>query len=196
VPLRTASLPQLPSLKDFLLSPGFAGGLVALAAVTALIAALIAIRRGTQRHNKQLAQQDRHHQEIHAATERREAIERCWERLTWLVKTASTEPSAIHAEEQILGLGPELTLAILEGLRDDALDLNDTTLAQAVAVYLAQYSLALGQRIGPLPEVLAAPNGTQDRLGPGKDKPEPPEESAKAKHLAPATAGANQGRQQ
>ena len=162
MPLLAAPLPQLPSISHLVRSPGLAGGLVVLAALILLLAALLATRRETRRLNKQLTQQDQHHREIRADKLRREAIERCWERLTWVVKTAGTEP-ALDADEHGLGLGPELALAILEGLRSDALALGDTTLAQAVAVYLTQYGLVLGERIGPLPSSLTASDAVRDQ---------------------------------
>ncbi len=162
MPLLAAPLPQLPSISHLVRSPGLAGGLVVLAALILLLAALLATRRETRRLNKQLTQQDQHHREIRADKLRREAIERCWERLTWVVKTAGTEP-ALDADENGLGLGPELALAILEGLRSDALALGDTTLAQAVAVYLTQYGLVLGERIGPLPSSLTASDAVRDQ---------------------------------
>lgn len=155
MPLRNAWSPQLPPLSDFLLSPGFGGGLVLLAAVIVLLAA---VRRENRRLDKQLGQQDKHHQEIRTDGQRREAIERCWERFVWLVKTARVEPADLDADEASLGLGPELALAILEGLHRDAKVLADDTLADAVAVYLSQYGLVLGERIGSLPDVAPASN--------------------------------------
>jgi hypothetical protein len=156
MPLRNAWPPQLPPLSDFLLSPGFGGGLVVLAAVIVFLAAF---RRETRRLDKQLGMQDKHHQEIRADGQRREAIERCWQRLVWLVKSAGAEPAELDADEASLGLGPELTLAILEGLHRDSKELADDTLAEAVAVYLSQYGLVLGQRVGSLPDVLPEVNG-------------------------------------
>ncbi|MFZ3295728.1 MAG: hypothetical protein WA488_19865 [Mycobacterium sp.] len=159
MPFRRSWSPQLPPLRDFVISAGFGGVLVLLAAVIVLLSALLASRRGALRLHKQLEQQDRHHQEDRADGRRREAIERCWERLVWLVKTAGIDPAALDADEASLGLGPELTLAILQGLQRDAKKLGDNTLTQAVAVYLSQYGLVLGQRIGSLPDVLPPSNG-------------------------------------
>jgi hypothetical protein len=156
MPLRNGWPPQLPPLSDFLLSPGFGGGLVLLAAVIVFLAAF---RRETRRLDKQLRQQDKHHQEIRADGQRREAIERCWERLVWLVRSAGADPEELEADEASLGLGPELTLAILEGLHRDAKELDDDTLAEAVAVYASQYGLVLGKRIGSLPNALPEANG-------------------------------------
>lgn len=148
--LRNAWSLQLPPLNDFVLSPAFGGGLVLLAA---LIVLLVATRHEARRLDKQLGQQDRHHQEVRGDRQRRDAIERCWQRLVWLVKTANTEPADIGTDEAVLGLGPGLTLAILEGLTRDAKELQDGTLAEAVAAYFSQYGLALGQKIGSLPDI-------------------------------------------
>jgi hypothetical protein len=152
MPLRNAWSPQLPSLGDFILSPGFGGGLVLLAAVIVLIAT-------SQRVNKRLGQQDKHHQELRADAQRRETIERCWARLVWLINTAGTEPADLKPDEPSLVLGPELALAIIEGLQRDAKELADETLAEAVSVYLTQYGLVLGQRIGSLPDPAPVSNG-------------------------------------
>ncbi|MFZ3268650.1 MAG: hypothetical protein WA285_08475, partial [Mycobacterium sp.] len=92
MPFRRSWSPQLPPLRDFVISAGFGGVLVLLAAVIVLLSALLASRRGALRLHKQLEQQDRHHQEDRADGRRREAIERCWERLVWLVKTAGIDP--------------------------------------------------------------------------------------------------------
>jgi hypothetical protein len=189
MPLRDGRPPQLPALSDFLLSPGFAGALVVLAAVLMLLAALMASRRT----KRQLLQQDRHHQEILADKSRREKIDRCWDRLVWLIRTASMDPAAVEADEQSLGLGPELTLSILEGLQSDAADLRDNTLSRAVAVYLTQYGLVLAQRIGPLPDTLVASIGGSDPIADGGHNGEPPENLEKTEFAA-AKASANQRR--
>jgi hypothetical protein len=157
MPLREAWPPQLPPLRDFLISPGFGGCLVLLAVGVLLLASY---RRDARRLDRQLAQQEQHHQDIRKDHLRREAIDRSWARLVWLVETASVEdaPDA-NAANLSLGLGPELTLAILEGLRNETKALADDTLAQAVAAYLAQYGLVLGQRIVSLPDADFQSNG-------------------------------------
>jgi hypothetical protein len=181
MPVRNAWSPQLPPLNDFILSPGFGGGLVLLAALIVLLAAS---RREARRLDKQLGQQDRHHQEVRADGQRREAIERCWQRLVWLVKTAGTESAALGSDEASLGLGPELTFAILEGLNREAKELSDDTLAQAVAVYFSEYGLVLGQRIGPLPDVLDGTDKHAKRVASGEGgvttRPEPDKANAVA----------------
>ena len=82
------------------------------------------------------------------------AIQRCWERLKWLVETAGIEPAA--SEGASLGLGPELALELLRGLLRDAEQLCDDALANAVTVYQHQFSLVLAQQGGPLSELVAA----------------------------------------
>jgi hypothetical protein len=156
---------QLPPLGNFVLSPGFGGCLVLLAAVAVFLAT-------SRRVNKQLSQQDKHHQELRADAIRREAVERCWERLVWLIKTAGAETADRDADEGSLGLGPQLTLAIIEGLNRDAKELADDTLAEATAIYLTQYGLVLGQRIGSLPATLPESNGhLAQRIEEGSEVP-------------------------
>ena len=92
----------------------------------------------------------------------------------WLVKTAGVEPAALDPDDASLGLGPELALAILQGLQRDAKELGDNTLTRAVAVYLAQYGLVLGQQVGSLPDNLPPSNGGP-RLSPTKSERVPPE---------------------
>jgi hypothetical protein len=144
----------LPPLRDFLVSPGFGGAAVCIAAIIVFCAVLYASGRATRRADRQLDQQDLHRQEIRADHQHSEAIDRCWERLVWLIKTAGAEPVARDLDEATLGLGPELALELLQGLHRDAKDLGDDTLAGAVAVYLVQYGLVLGRQGGPLPEVV------------------------------------------
>jgi hypothetical protein len=195
MPFRTGWSPQLPPLRDFVLSTGFAGGLVLLATLIVLLSALLASRRAARRLDKQLEEQDRHHQEVRTDGQRREAIERCWERLVWLVNTAGMDPATFDADEASLGLGPELALAILQGLQRDAKELGDNTLTQAIAVYLTEYGLVLGERIGPLPDVLPSSNGHSEEAAGGKSGGTL---SAKA-HNADATtaeASTSKGRQQ
>jgi C4-dicarboxylate-specific signal transduction histidine kinase len=187
MPLREVSLPQLPPLYDFVLSPGFAAALVALGAMAVLAVVLVASRR---RFNDQLRQQDRHHQEMRTDGRRRETIAFCWERLVWLVKTAGAEPLGADAEKTALGLGPDLTLAILEGLRSQAEDLDDQTLTQAVAVYLTQYGLVLAERLGQLPDSGSAEIGGSDDSKPANGRSEPVDKDERL----PASAGASQGR--
>jgi len=147
--------PALPALKDFVVSAGFAGAAVLVAAIIVSCVVLYATRRAGRRLNMQLEQQDHHHEQTIEDHQRSAAVDRSWQRLVWLVETAGVEPAAQDTEEASLGLGPELALEILEGLVRDADKLGDETLAKAATVYLAQYGLVLGQRSGPLPAPLA-----------------------------------------
>jgi hypothetical protein len=149
--------PQLPTVRDFIVSAGFAGAAALLAAIIALCAVLYSSRRAAKRLKNQLEQRERHHQENREDEQRSAAITRCWERLVWLVETAEIEPAARATDEAGLGLGPELAEVLLKGLLRDAEQLDDRTLAEAVSVYLAQFGLVLAQHGGPLAEIPAAP---------------------------------------
>jgi hypothetical protein len=148
--------PALPTSRDFLVSAGFTGVTVLLAAITVFCAVVYASRRAGRRLDKRLEQQGLHHEEARADRRHAEVIDRSWERFVWLVETAGVEPAARDAGEASLGLGPELALELLHGLHRDAKKLGDDTLARAVTVYLTQYGLVLGRQSGPLPEVVAA----------------------------------------
>jgi hypothetical protein len=141
----------LPTLSDFLVSPGFAGIGVLLAAIVVFCTVLYTSRRAARRLDEQLEQQDRHHQEHREDKQRSEATERCWDRVVWLIKTAGIEPAARDTDDANLGLGPEVALELLQGLHRDAKELGDDTLTRALTVYIAQYGLALGQQGGPPP---------------------------------------------
>lgn len=185
MPLPEAWPPPLPPLRDFVVSPGFGGALVFLAAIIVFVAVLYASRRASFRLNKQLEQRDLHHQQARTDRQRRQAVDRCWERLVWLVTTAGTEPVARDPEDASLGLGPELALELLEGLHRDARELGDDTLVRAAAVYLAQYGLVLGQQGGPVPESLPQSNGGPEQSPNKKPSAVPPLKTAER---APATA--------
>jgi hypothetical protein len=185
MPLPEAWPPPLPALREFVVSPGFSGALVFLAAIIVLVAVLYASRRAGLRLNKQLEQQDLHQQQARTDRQRRQAVDRCWERLVWLVTTAGTEPAARDPEDANLGLGPELALELLEGLHRDAKELGDDTLVGAVAVYLAQYGLVLGQQGGPVPESLLESNGSPEQSLDKVPSAAPPLKTAQR---APATA--------
>ena len=148
-----------PTLRDFLVSPGFAGAGVLIAAIIVFSAVLYASGRATRRLDKQLERQDLHHKEFRADRQHVELIDRCWERFVWLVETAGKEPTARDAGEASLGLGPELALELLRGLHRDANELGDETLARAVTAYLAEYGLVLGRQGGLLPKIAAGPDG-------------------------------------
>jgi hypothetical protein len=183
---------QTPTLRDFLVSPGFVGAGIALAAIILFFAVLYTSRRAEHRLDKQLEQQDQHQRERRADRERAAGVERCWERLVWLVNTAAMEPTGLgldHTERAVLGLSPELTLAILKGLHRDAKDLGDDTLTDAVMVYLTQFGSVLAQQGGPVADSSVA-NGHQEQPGSGEAnaKPAPTTEiraAASAESAAP-----------
>jgi hypothetical protein len=185
MPLPEAWSPPLPALREFVVSPGFSGVLVFLAAIIVLVAVLYASRRAGRRLSKQLEQQDLHEQQARTDRQRRQAVDRCWKRLVWLVTTAGAEPAARDPEDANLGLGPELALELLEGLHRDAKELGDDTLVGAVAVYLAQYGLVLGQQGGPVPESLPESNGRPEQSPDIVPTAAPPLKTAER---APATA--------
>src|SRR5690349_18592100 len=115
-----------PPLRDFLVSPGFAGLALVIAAVALFFAVLYSSRRAEKRLDRQLDQSDIHQQERRADRDRDAAIKRGWERLQWLIDTATNEPAGIaNGEVVTLGLGPELTLTILSGLQREATELGD-----------------------------------------------------------------------
>jgi hypothetical protein len=183
----------LPTLREFLVSPGFGGAAVFIAAIIVYCAVLYASRRATRRADRELDQQDLHRQEIRADHQRSEAIDRCWERFVWLIETAGTEPLGRDADEATLGLGPELALELLQGLHRDAKELDDETLAGAVAVYLAQYGLVLGRQGGPLPRVVPGlESRTRSSAGdsPARHRPAADEDSSTT-----AAANSPKGRQ-
>jgi hypothetical protein len=139
--------PPVP-LRDFIVSPGFAGAAAVVAALIVLCAVLYAVRRAGKRLNQELEQRDRHREEAREAEQHAVASQQCWETLKWLVETAGIEPAA--SEGATLGLGPELAMATLRGLLRDAERLGDETLADAVTVYQSQFALILAQQGGPL----------------------------------------------
>lgn len=185
--------PQAPTLRDFLVSPGFAGAVIVLAAVVLFFAVLYTSRRAEHRLDKQLEQQDLHQQERRADRERSAGVQRCWERLVWLVNTAAIEPTGLgldHDEQAILGLSPELTLAILKGLHRDAKDLGDDTLIDATRVYLTQFGSALAQHGGPVADT-SVPNGHQEQAITDEPKAEP-EPTTETSAPVPVEAAASQ----
>ena len=185
----------LPTLRDFLVSAGFAGTAVLLAAIVVFCSVLYASRRAGARHNKQLEQHDRHYQQTREDEQRAAAIDRCWQQFWELVKTAGIEPLAQDVDQASLGLGPELALELLQGLLRDAKELGDDSLAQAVTVYLAQYGLVLGQRGGPLPAALAKRDGhTASSADDKPDKTDSAVRAADQSAAAPPKGTAGEGR--
>lgn len=151
--LNLQAMPRLVPLREFIVSPGFAGAAAVISTVIVLCAVLYASRRANR-------QRERHHQQAREDEQRVVAIQRCWERLKWLVETAGIEPAA--SEGASLGLGPELALELLRGLLRDAEQLCDDALANAVTVYQHQFSLVLAQQGGPLSELVAAASSSGD----------------------------------
>ena len=147
-------------LREFVVSPGFAGAAAVIAALIVLFALLYASRRAGKRLNEEIEQRERHHRETREAEQHAVATQQCWETLKWLVNTAGVEPAA--SEGATLGLGPELAMTTLRGLLRDAERLGDETLADAVTVHLNQFALVMAQQGGPLSELAAggAPSAT------------------------------------
>jgi hypothetical protein len=166
--LRTGVLGDLP-VRDFVVSPGFAGVVALLAAVIAACAVLYASRRARQRFEQQREQEERRQEQ--ARDDAANAL--AWERWRWVVDTAGIEPAA--SEGATLGLGPAVTLELLGGLLREAERLGDETLAKAVAVYQEQLVLVLAQQAGPVSGVTgAAPYSDRDnKPASAHRKPEP-----------------------
>jgi hypothetical protein len=134
-------------MRDFVVSPGFAGVAVLLAAVIAVCAVLYASRRARQRFEQQREQQERRQDQARNDAENALA----WERWQWVVDTVGIEPAV--SEGATLGLGPAVTLELLGGLLRDAERLGDETLAKAVAAYQEQLLLVLAQQAGPVSDI-------------------------------------------
>jgi hypothetical protein len=148
--LPTGLLGDLP-VRDFVVSPGFAGVVALLAAIIAAGAVLYASRRARQRFELQREQQERREEQARDDT----ANALAWERWQWVVDTAGIEPAT--SEGATLGLGPAVTLELLGGLLRDAERLGDETLAKAVAVYQEQLLLVLAQQAGPVSDIGGPP---------------------------------------
>jgi hypothetical protein len=152
-------------VRDFVVSPGFAGVVALLAAVIAAGAVLYASRRARQRSEQQREQQE--HREEQARDDAANAL--AWERWQWVVDTAGIEPAT--SEGATLGLGPAVTLELLGGLLRDAERLGDETLAKAVAVYQEQLLLVLAQQAGTVSDLGATPARAQSPDGKPATKP-------------------------
>ncbi|MEM6107355.1 hypothetical protein AAHS21_13945 [Mycobacterium sp. 050272] len=136
---------DLPPMRDWVASTGFAGICAILAALLILLTVMIAARRADERSN--------HETEQHR---RAAAIAQCWQRLTWVITTADTEPAATDPATANMGLGPELAQELLKGISRDAKELGDETLEKAAAVYLSQLGLVLTQQAQRLTESATA----------------------------------------
>jgi hypothetical protein len=175
--LRAGILGDLP-VRDFVVSPGFAGVAALLAAVIAACAVLYASRRARQRFEQQREHQERRQEQTRDDT----ANALAWERWQWVVDTAGIEPAA--SEGATLGLGPAVTLELLGGLLREAERLGDETLAKAVAVYQEQLVLVLAQQAGPVSGIARAPSAHRK---PDAAPPQPTETSSAATpSVAPA----------
>ncbi|RDH77943.1 hypothetical protein DVS77_13935 [Mycolicibacterium moriokaense] len=160
---------ELPPLRDFIVSPGFIGAAVLVAALVVLCVVLYAVRRAGKRLDKDLEQRERLHVQSRDAEQRAHDSRQCWATLKWLVDTAGIEPAA--SEGATLGLGPELTMATLNGLLRDAERIGDETLADAVTAYQNQFALVLAQQGGPLSELAAGPPPAKTARGPQPQAP-------------------------
>lgn len=178
----------LPPARDFLTSAGFGGAAALLAALVVAGVAALAARRAAKRHTAELEQRERHHHDTRSDEQHAAAVARCWQRLVWLVETAGIEPAA--NQNATLGLGPELALELLRGLLRDAEQLGDDTLADAVSVYLGQFTMVLAQQGGLLSDLPGDP--PPDDTPAQEDTPtqEPPAAPSTDGEPAPATTRA------
>lgn len=176
------AMPQLVPLREFIVSPGFAGAAAVVAATIVLCAVLYGLRRSRKRFHQELELRERHHQEARHDEQHAVAVARCWDRLRWLVETAGIEPAA--SEGATLGLGPELALELLRGLLREAEQLEDESLASAVTVYQNQFGLILAQQGGPLSELAAVASAARD----GKRGPTPASSTQETPDKHPAAA--------
>lgn len=172
-------MPALPPAREFVTSAGFGGAAALVAALLLAGVALIALMRASKRHRLELEQQESHSQQVRNEQQRTAAVQRCWERLVWVVETAGIEPASQTAT---VGLGPQLALELLRGLLRDAEDLDDQTLRDAVRAYLNEFSLVLSQQTNALPTPIGAPDPA-----PAADHHEQPVPEAQAMQSAPTT---------
>jgi hypothetical protein len=172
-------------MRDFIVSPGFAGLAALLAVIIAACAVLYGVRRAGKRSQQLLEQREHEHAEARADAERTQAIARCWARWQWVVDTAAIEPAV--SEGATLGLGPAVTLELLRGLLRDAEELGDDTLAKAVAIYQEQLLLVLAQQGGPVAD-LPAPTVKLPVVKPDPTStPPPPPPPSTSAHRKPDT---------
>jgi hypothetical protein len=189
----------LPPAREFVTSAGFGGAAALLAALLLAAVALFALRRASKRHRLQLDQQERHNQLLRDAEQHNAAVQRCWQRLVWVVETAALEPAS--SQGATVGLGPDLALELLRGLLRDAEDLGDATLTGAVSVHLNQFSLVLAHQgsVSSEPTAPASPDPATTDGQPGKDAPPEPSASPARTSAAPtkvAAAGGGRRRRQ
>jgi hypothetical protein len=158
-----------------------------VAAVIVLCAVLFASRQAGKRSLAERDQRERHYEEGREAEQRAVEVARCWDQWWQVVETAALEPAA--SEGATLGLGPEVTLELLQGLLRDAERLGDDTLARAVAVHQEQLLLVLAQQSGPLSTLTASPDG-QAPSTEGPAPSAPGSEPRRRRAAAPATGAA------
>lgn len=151
---------NMPPLREFATSAGFAGVAALVAACIVALSVLFAVWRASKRHRAQVEQQERHHQELREDQQRAAGIQDCRSLLRWVVETAGIEPAT--SEGATLGLGPALAIELLRGLRHDAEQLGDETLAKAAKVHLQQFALVLAQQGGSLAQYAGAPDPARD----------------------------------
>ncbi|WP_232003335.1 hypothetical protein [Mycobacterium sp. 1465703.0] len=147
-------MPALPPARDFLLSAGFGGAGALLAAIIVAAVVIFAVRGATKRHGLLAEQQERHHGELREDTQRAARLQECRERLAWVVDKGGIEPAA--SEGATVGFGPELAMAVLQGIQADAEKLDDANLAKAAAVQLSQLSRVLARQSGGAAQFVAA----------------------------------------
>lgn len=152
----------LPPLRDWVSTAGFTGACVLLAALIILTAVVVAARRA-----------DKRQQDARDASKRAAAIDQCWQRLTWVITTADTEPAALDPATANMGLGPELAEELLKGIVRDANELGDETLEKAAAVALNQLGLVLTQQARRLTEFTAATQALTNDTAGAHAKPTP-----------------------
>lgn len=170
-------MPALPPARDFLVSGGFGGAAAVLAALIVALIAVVALLQAGKRFRLRTEQRERHHKELRDDERHAAAVKACRERLAWVVDKGSMEPAA--AADATVGFGPELALTVLQGLLEEARQLDDATLAAAAAVQLKQFSRVLAQQGSALaatdeaasPAAAGAPAATP---AVGADADEPP----------------------
>lgn len=151
-------MPALPPARDFLMSAGFGGAGALLAAIIVATVVIFAVRGATKRHGFLVEQQERHHGELRADAQRAARLQECRERLAWVVDKGGIEPAA--SEGATVGFGPELAMAVLQGIQADAEKLDDANLAKAAAVQLSQLSRVLARQSGGTAQFVAAESAT------------------------------------
>ncbi|MCA2249781.1 hypothetical protein JF729_18550 [Mycobacterium intracellulare] len=153
---------NMPPMRELATPAGFAGVAVLIAALIVALSVMFAVWRASKRHRARIEQRERHHQELREDQRRAAGVQECRSLLRWVVETAGIEPAT--SEGASLGLGPELAVELLRGLRHDAEQLGDETLAKAAEVHLQQFALVLAQQGGSLAQYAAG----SDALGDGK----------------------------